>query len=62
MLSIGLVCNVNCVGGRELSLPIASSTTCAEVIVEVKKQLKLKNCANGFGLFESCGMVEKSVV
>lgn len=59
MSGTGLICRVHCVGGREIEMKVSSSTTCSEVIVEVKRQLKLVECSNGFGLFESCGMVDK---
>ena len=55
----GLACVVHCVGGRDISLPITSSTTCGEVIQAVKKELQLSQCRNGFGLFENCGSVDK---
>lgn len=55
----GLTCSVHCVGGRVIDLGITSSTTCSEVIAQVKKELGLGQCRNGFGLFESCGSVDK---
>jgi len=42
-----------------IELPINSSTTCGDVIQSVKQELGLLQCRNGFGLFESCGAVEK---
>ena len=42
-----------------LDIPISSSATCGEVIMLIKKELALVKCVNGFGLFESCGNVQK---
>jgi hypothetical protein len=55
----GLTCNIACVGGRNLQIPVSSSTTCGEVIAQIKAQLGLTGCRNGFGLFENCGTVDK---
>lgn len=55
----GLTINVHCVGGRDLQIPVTSSTSCGEVIGEIKRQLGLIGCRNGFGLFENCGSVDK---
>ena len=55
----GLECKVTCVGSKELDVKISSSSTCADVLKEVKTMLKLENCSNGFGLFETCGVVDK---
>eukprot|EP00039_Didymoeca_costata_P001385 m.52055 g.52055 ORF g.52055 m.52055 type:complete len:1903 (+) comp10770_c0_seq2:130-5838(+) len=59
MNGTGLQCTIHCVGGQEIELKIGSSTTCGDVIGSVKEKLKLSDCANGFGLFESCGLVDK---
>ena len=50
---------VHCVGGRVIEIPVNSNTTVGEVIAAVKQQLDLTRCVNGFGLFESCGSVDK---
>ena len=42
-----------------IDIPVSSSTSCGEVIAFVKKELGLQRSRNGFGLFESCGMVDK---
>lgn len=55
----GLVAKIHCINGQNLSLPISSSTTCGEVIAVVKEQLNLTKSRNGFGLFETCGVVDK---
>ena len=44
---------------RVFELPVNSSTTCGEVIATIKKELGLTSARNGFGLFESCGSVDK---
>ena len=59
MNGTGLECKVTCVGSKELDVKISSSSTCADVLKEVKTMLKLENCSNGFGLFETCGVVDK---
>ena len=59
---VTLVAKVQCVGGQLLEFPITSSTTCGEVIAQIKGKLKLENCANGFGLFEGCGQVHKCLM
>ena len=59
MNGTGLHCRVSCVGGDSHDIPIQSSSTVTDVIAQIKVKLKLTNCANGFGLFESCGMVDK---
>ncbi len=55
----GLVCVVNCVGGRNVEFQVNSATSCGEVIAHVKKELGLQRSRNGFGLFENCGTVDK---
>lgn len=42
-----------------LEVPVNSNTTCGEVINSVKQELDLLTSVNGFGLFESCGPVDK---
>jgi len=59
MQGTGLICKVSCVGGETHDVPIQSNSSVADVITQIKVKLKLTNCANGFGLFESCGMVDK---
>jgi myosin X len=59
MNGTGLECKVYCVGGKEIDVKISSSSTCADVLKEVKVKLKLESCSNGFGLFETCGIVDK---
>eukprot|EP00056_Hartaetosiga_gracilis_P013065 m.213142 g.213142 ORF g.213142 m.213142 type:complete len:1878 (+) comp13789_c0_seq6:2376-8009(+) len=54
-----LTCTVFCVNGRQLELPISSSTTCKQIISQIKEELELTNSRNGFGLFETCGSLVK---
>jgi len=55
----GLSVQVHRVPDQVEDFTVTSSTTCGEIITEMKKKLSLENCANGFGLFEKCGSVDK---
>ena len=53
---LGLILRLS---SRIIEIPVNSNTTCGEVIYAVKQELSLLNSVNGFGLFESCGSVDK---
>jgi myosin X len=55
----GLVAQVHVIGGQTIALPVQSNTTVGQVLTEIKTQLDLTECSNGFGLFESCGFIDK---
>ena len=49
----GQIVYIGCVGGQLLKLLITpTTTTCGELIAQIKTKLELETCANGFGLFE----------
>eukprot|EP00037_Helgoeca_nana_P018238 m.174634 g.174634 ORF g.174634 m.174634 type:complete len:471 (+) comp24361_c0_seq1:48-1460(+) len=42
---------VNCLGDRQFEIPITATTTCGEVVTELKQMLDLSTSLNEYGLF-----------